>query len=649
MMRRLRVAAASLAALTLLGAPSVAAGAGTPSPDPAIDITYVEPGTDEVRVLVTVPSGGEADPASVTVTFDGDPLAASASRVGDDAEIARTTVLAIDTSDSMAGARFAAAQQAATAFLSTVPDDVAVGIVSFAGEVSVLQEPTLDRDAAQAVVDGLTLSRGTRLHEGVLRAAEIAGVDGQRSVLVLSDGRDTSRTPLTEVTAAVTESGVIVDVIALEQRGRALEALRTLAAAGDGRLLEAATPEALTTFFAAVSRALADQLEITAALPPTGRLEGDLRVSIAVGGAVLEDAAFTRVRTTVPAPVSAPAEAPRAGAVPEPLLIGALVATGVALAFLIFTGLTRGAAAERRSDDVEDVISAYGAHGRAATGDGPYAAPGTPMTPAGVLAHAKDAAAQALAGNRSLEARVASRLETAGLGLKPAEWVLLHAGVAIAAALLGLLLGAGNPVLLVLGLVLGALGPWIYLGLRGSRRRKAFDAGLADTLQLMAGSLQAGLSLAQSVDTIVREGAEPIAGEFRRVLIEARLGVTLEDALDDVARRMASEDFRWVVMAIRIQREVGGNLAELLLTVAATLREREYLRRHVRALSAEGRLSAYVLGGLPPVFLLYLVLVRRDYVSPLFTDPRGWVMLGFATVLLGVGALWMSKAAKVEI
>ena len=119
----------------------------------------------------------------------------------------------------------------------------------------------------------------------------------------------------------------------------------------------------------------------------------------------------------------------------------------------------------------------------------------------------------------------------------------------------------------------------------------------------MSGSLSAGLSLAQSVDTIVREGAEPIASEFRRVVIESRLGVTLEDSLEGVAERMQSRDFEWVVMAIRIQREVGGNLAELLLTVAATLREREYLRRHVHALSAEGRLSCYVLGGLPPGFL----------------------------------------------
>lgn len=118
----------------------------------------------------------------------------------------------------------------------------------------------------------------------------------------------------------------------------------------------------------------------------------------------------------------------------------------------------------------------------------------------------------------------------------------------------------------------------------------------------MSGSLSAGLSLAQSLDTVVREGNELVSGEFRRAIVEQRLGVDIEAALEGVATRMRSEDFSWVVMAIRIQRDVGGNLAELLLTVAGTLRERAYLRRQGKTLSAEGRMSAWILGGLPPGF-----------------------------------------------
>ena len=142
-------------------------------------------------------------------------------------------------------------------------------------------------------------------------------------------------------------------------------------------------------------------------------------------------------------------------------------------------------------------------------------------------------------------------------------------------------------------------------------------AALPDTLQLMAGSLSAGYSMPQAVDTVVREGKGPISTEFNRALVETRLGVELEDALDGIAERMQSVDFAWVVMAIRIQREVGGNLAEVLTTVSATLRERERLRRQVQVLSAEGRLSAWILGLLPIVFAFYLVLVRPEYLAPL--------------------------------
>jgi tight adherence protein B len=262
---------------------------------------------------------------------------------------------------------------------------------------------------------------------------------------------------------------------------------------------------------------------------------------------------------------------------------------------------------------------------------------------------ARQAAEKALASNAGLAAKVADRLEGAGLALKAPEWLLMHIGIAFGAGIFGFLITGANPIGAVVFLFLGALGPWLYLSFKRSRRLRAFEGGLADTLQLMSGSLSAGLSLAQSLDTIVREGTEPVTSEFRRVIVESRLGVGIEDALEGVAQRMKSQDFVWVVMAIRIQREVGGNLAELLNTVAATLREREYLRRHVKALSAEGRLSTWILGGLPPVFLLYLTLSKPSYVEPLYTTLVGYLMLGVMAVLLIIGVLWMNKVSKVDV
>ena len=147
----------------------------------------------------------------------------------------------------------------------------------------------------------------------------------------------------------------------------------------------------------------------------------------------------------------------------------------------------------------------------------------------------------------------------------------------------------------------------------------------------------------------MREGSDPISNEFRRALVETRLGVEIEDALSGIAERMESKDFEWIVMAIRIQREVGGNLAELLTKVAETIREREYLERQVLALSAEGRLSVWILGALPPGFLCYLMLANPTYLKPLYTESLGIAMLFVMAGLEIVGVFWMKKLVKVDV
>jgi tight adherence protein B len=320
------------------------------------------------------------------------------------------------------------------------------------------------------------------------------------------------------------------------------------------------------------------------------------------------------------------------------VMLGGLVGIGIGclvLLLAIFGGFGR------TQPSLEERIAVYtgkGAGQRAAA-----------VAPVGAKAQAVDLASKALASNRGLEIRLAARLEAAGMSLKSAEWLLLHAGIAVGTTAVVFMLTGGDLLLGVLAFLAGAVLPWLYLGSKRSRRLKAFNAQLPATLQLLAGSLQAGLSLAQGMDTIVREGADPVAGEFRRALVETRLGVQVEDALDAIALRMGSDDFRWTVMAIRIQRDVGGNLAELMLNVAATMREREYLRRQVKSLSAEGKFSAYILLSMPPLVLLYESMTNRDYVHPLFSTPLGFAMLGAMVLLMGVGAFMMSRMIKLEV
>jgi tight adherence protein B len=324
------------------------------------------------------------------------------------------------------------------------------------------------------------------------------------------------------------------------------------------------------------------------------------------------------------------------------MMYAGLAAVGVGLLVVLVLAIP----GERELTTEERVVQYAARAGSGAPSSAPISAP---RSEGAALESAKSAADQVLKRNASLEQKIAQRLDGAGSHWRPAEWLLFHAAFFVGVSIVGLIIGGGNLIIGLLFMALGAIGPWFYLGRRRKRRKKKFEAGLPDTLQLMSGSLAAGLSLAQSVDTIVREGTEPIAGEFRKVLVETRLGLSLETALQGVADRFQSKDFEWVVMAINIQRQVGGNLAELLNTVANTMREREYIRRQVAALAAEGKLSAMVLGGLPPAFLLYLMVANHEYVIVLFQRPIGIAMLVGGALILSVGIFWMSRIVKVEV
>ena len=627
-----RTAVRSIAALAALGA------ALLPSAALAADgsITHVEAGPGSLQVLVSVPADADVDLAGVTVTVDGQETKATAAPADSGTAVRRTSVLAIDTSMSMEGSRFEAAKAAAREYISTVPDDVYVGVVTFAGDVTTALAPSQDRDQALAVLDGLTLTKQTRLYDGVIQAVDIAGVEGQRSLLVLSDGADTSDTPIESATAAIGDGEVLTDVVALEQSGNALEALQSLATAGQGQVISS-DPAALQAAFAAEADVLARQVLVTATLPSGfAKTEATIKVTLPTADGAVSAEAFSPVK-----PGAAPIERTAAWTPPSWSLYAGPLALALGLVLMVVLLAPQKRAELSASDRVSKYTESLG---------GPGGTEGGSMLDTDVaFASAKETAANVLRRNQDLDARISMRLQGAGSELKSAEWLLIHGAIFFVSGLVGLLIGGGNLLIGMFFLAGGLVGPWLYLGFRRSRRRKAFNAGLPDTLQLMSGSLAAGLSLAQSVDTIVREGAEPIASEFRRVLVETRLGVTLEDAMEGVAERFDSKDFGWVVMAIKIQRQVGGNLAELLDTVAATMREREYVRRQVAALAAEGKLSAWVLGGLPPLFMLYLLLTNYDYVIVMFQKPLGWAMLAGAATILTVGVLWMSRLVKVEV
>ena len=264
-----------------------------------------------------------------------------------------------------------------------------------------------------------------------------------------------------------------------------------------------------------------------------------------------------------------------------------------------------------------------------------------------LVRHAVDAVERA-AERRGVLTRVEQLLAGADLPFRPGEALFFSLA---AVGLLGTLAMLLAPSLLI-GLLLAAVVavlPVKALKFMAKRRRKKFVKQLPGTLQLLSGSLRAGYSLMQGVEAVSHEVEDPMGRELRRVTVESRLGRPLEEALDDAADRLDSSDFRWAVLAIRIQREVGGNLSELLQTVAATMMDRTRLKREVAALTAEGKISAIVLGLMPIGLGASLYVMNKPYISLLFTEFIGQAMLAVATVMALFGFAWMKKIIKIEI
>jgi tight adherence protein B len=239
----------------------------------------------------------------------------------------------------------------------------------------------------------------------------------------------------------------------------------------------------------------------------------------------------------------------------------------------------------------------------------------------------------------------AAALERAGMSTTLPDFVLVVGLVSLVAGVVGVLLGG-----LLLGLVLLVavpLGAKLLLRFKAARRQAAFADQLDDSLQLMAGSLRAGHSLLRAVDSVSQEADAPTSEEFARIINETRVGRDLNDALDEVAERMASDDFTWVAQAIAIHREVGGNLAEVLDAVGHTIRERNAIRRQVKALSAEGKLSAVVLMALPFGVFTFISITNPSYVARFTESLLGYGMLAVAVVMLLVGGLWLRKTVRI--
>ncbi|WP_445153697.1 type II secretion system F family protein [Arthrobacter sp. Hor0625] len=232
-------------------------------------------------------------------------------------------------------------------------------------------------------------------------------------------------------------------------------------------------------------------------------------------------------------------------------------------------------------------------------------------------------------------------LEQAGLRLGQGDFYVLLLVGAFVGALAGFVVG--GPLVAIALVLLAPVAGHLLLTVLAGKRRARFDEQLSDTLQLLSGGLRAGHSILRAIDAAGSESQSPTAEEMRRVITETSLGRDLLASLNDTAERMRNEDFVWVAQAIQINREVGGNLAEVLDQVNETIRERSEIKGHIRSLAAEGKFSAYILMAMPVGIVLMLMLVNPGYMNVMFTNPLGWGMIAASVILMTIGGLWMRK------
>ncbi len=263
-----------------------------------------------------------------------------------------------------------------------------------------------------------------------------------------------------------------------------------------------------------------------------------------------------------------------------------------------------------------------------------------------LLARTGIAAEEALKGT-GLVASMRAVIDHSDWTVTAGEFLVISLVTGLTGTLLGLVSGA--PAFALMAGLLGIVGPYLLVRRSVRKRTARFEDQFPAVLDIMASSLESGAGVSQALELVVAESPEPTATEFARVLASTRLGVPLVEALSSMADRLGSRDLRWTVQAIIVQQTTGGRLAEVLRIVSDLMRNREELRREISALTAEGRLSAYILGGLPFCVLGFLALVRPEYISPLFTTAAGLAMLAAAGVMILGSFVVMFRIIKIEV
>jgi tight adherence protein B len=622
-------------ATTVAAALALALSAGAPATAATLELTPAgKPRFPARAFALTLPSKVKLVSDQVTV-IENRREVPGVSVVAGTATDQLGVVLVIDASNSMRGEAIAGATEAARTLADHRNPNQPLGIVTFNdGATALLRLTTEDTEIGVALADPPALARGTHIYDAVdvaIGLLEQEGISGG-SVVVLSDGADTgSRRSADDVAAAARQAGVRLYAVGLRSPAFEPGPLEELAAGGGGSYSEASSPAELRQIYDQLGEHLASQylVRYRSQAGPDQRVDVAVKVAGVPGIATAE---YTTPALSVgsQAPFRRPLEETfwrsKAAVVAVSLIVGALLALALVL-------LLRP---RSRTRALQDRIDAYGL---------------PPEQQAGIsLSAVTDRILQST--EASLERTswwpgVKQDIEVARISLTPVQlFALTIVGTVVTAWVLAVL--TGNPLAALAGL-LTPLAVRSVVRFKIKRECNKFDDQLPDHLQVIASAMRAGHSFVGALSVAVEDAPQPIRREFDRAVADERLGVPIEDALDAVGDRMKSADMTHVALVAKLQRQTGANSAEVLDRVAATLRERQELRRHIRVLTAQQRMARWILTAIPVGLILAISAINPEYMQPLWEEPSGRVLLAIGVFGIVFGSYLLKRLVEIEV
>ncbi len=545
---------------------------------------------------------------------------------------AKSIVLAVDRSRSMAGQPLDDAVEAARAFVAAKPLEDRISVVTYATEPIFLtgfQTSTTDADSALRSIS-VDPVQGTTLYDALVVSANSLASETYlgRVIIIVTDGNETrSEASLEEAIASAQNAGVSVYVVGIESKSFNPAPLQRLAEETGGNYYGAADSTALSEVYTSIAEELSRtwRLEyVTSALP-----------SEKVGVTVKAAGESASAKVTIPGSPVVTRKPQMDGRLPEQFFgsfWGQAAFTAVVGLIILLAGAF--AFASPRSAWLKGRLEPHTVQQRRRSKQ----AGRDRLKIAAGLFHATENAL----GKFKPWHRLQRIIERADLPLRTVEFVYIMLG----AGLLGGLIAAGltqSVPLIALGLLGGAALPYLFVSFKAKQRVRMFENQLPDLLVTMAAGLKAGHSFRQAIQSVVDEDQPPASKELKRVLTETRLGRPMDEALSDMAARIGSKNFEFVITAVTIQRQVGGSLAGLFDMVADTVRNRQQFAKKIKGLTAMGRASAYVLIGLPFFVAAMLTLLNAEYMSPLWHTSTGHKLILTMFVMIAFGSLVLRK------